>query len=177
MRGWLLILALSATATAQAHRLDEYLQATRVSVSPDRVELRLDLTPGVSVLPELLPRMDANHDGRISRKEQRAYARTVIQDLSLTLDDKPRSVKPERIDFPSEAAIREGEGVIRMRATARFPRCTPGHHDILFRNRHLPGISVYQVNALQPGNKTIEIIRQIRDERQQEYRLQFEVKK
>jgi hypothetical protein len=52
---------------------------------------------------------------------------------------------------------------------------TPGHHGILFRNEHLPGISVYLVNALVPKSKTIQITAQNRDEYQKEYHLRFEV--
>ena len=34
---------------ALAHRLDEYLQATRISVATNRIDLSIDLTPGVAV--------------------------------------------------------------------------------------------------------------------------------
>ena len=36
---------LATPAPAGAHRLDEYLQATRVSIDLDRVGLEIDLTP------------------------------------------------------------------------------------------------------------------------------------
>ena len=42
-----LLLVLSASPSA--HRLDEYLQAARLSLAHTRVELEIDLTPGASV--------------------------------------------------------------------------------------------------------------------------------
>jgi hypothetical protein len=36
-------------STASAHRRDEYLQAARIAVGPDRVRIELDLTPGMAV--------------------------------------------------------------------------------------------------------------------------------
>ena len=42
------ILLLAGTP-ASAHRLDEYLQATTISVEKDRVQAQIRLTPGVAV--------------------------------------------------------------------------------------------------------------------------------
>ena len=41
--------AFAGGATLSAHRLDEYLQAARVGIEPDRLHLELDMTPGVAV--------------------------------------------------------------------------------------------------------------------------------
>ena len=54
---------------ALAHRLDEYLQATRLSLAPDRVVLKIDLTPGVEVAPAIFAMITPNRDGRISEAE------------------------------------------------------------------------------------------------------------
>ena len=42
--GWL-----CAAAPAGAHRLDEYLQATRIGVSQNRIDLEIDLTAGAAI--------------------------------------------------------------------------------------------------------------------------------
>ena len=44
-------------APASAHRLDEYLQATTISVEKDRVQAQIRLTPGVTVLPLVLAKI------------------------------------------------------------------------------------------------------------------------
>ncbi len=46
-----LLLALVALpSTADAHRLDEYLQATLVDIEPGVLRLRINLTPGVDIV-------------------------------------------------------------------------------------------------------------------------------
>ena len=62
----LLLLVLFTLAPARAHRLDEYLQATLLSVEKDRVEAQVRLTPGVAVLPLILAQIDSNRDGILS---------------------------------------------------------------------------------------------------------------
>src|SRR5689334_7014001 len=44
--GWVL---LSLPRDASAHRLDEYLQATRVDVGADGIGIEIDLTPGANI--------------------------------------------------------------------------------------------------------------------------------
>jgi hypothetical protein len=63
--------------------------------------------------------------------------------------------------------------VIQLIFAAKLPRLKPGRHQLVFRNDHLPSLSVYQVNALVPESKKVEITRQIRDDRQRVYQLEF----
>src|SRR5262244_1835242 len=69
-----------------AHRLDEYLQATRVSVERNRIVLEIDLTPGVSVAPLVFSFIDKNDDGGISKPEAEVYGQQVLNSISLSLD-------------------------------------------------------------------------------------------
>jgi len=80
---------LLATTPAFAHRLDEYLQATLISVEKDRIQVEIRLTPGIAVLPIVLAKIDADGDGIISQAEQRAYAQRILQDLPLSIDGDP----------------------------------------------------------------------------------------
>ena len=70
----------------QAHNLDEYLQAARLSLVRDRIALELDLTPGVAVAPGIIAIIDRDADAAISSEEARAYAQTVMSDVRLSLD-------------------------------------------------------------------------------------------
>ena len=160
---------------ARAHRLDEYLQATRIAVSSDRIQLRIDLTPGAAILPQLLPKTDLDGNGRFSRKERTAYGQLVLRDLHLELDGHRIELRLDHVDFPPRADMMAGEGVLRLILVSKIPKLTPGHHELVFRNNHLPEISVYLVNALQPADKRLSITRQVRDQTQKEYRLEFEV--
>src|SRR4030088_2575854 len=87
-------------AHAFAHRLDEYLQATMISVEKDRVQGSMRLIPGVAVSSIVLASIDTNADGVISETEQRAYAQRVLGDVALSVDGY--SLKPTlvSIGFP-----------------------------------------------------------------------------
>lgn len=170
------LVALFALAVpALAHRLDEYLQATRIAVARDRIELHLDLTPGVAIFPKLLPLIDPDGNGRISRRERDAYAQQVLREIHLEVDHRPVSLGLKSVSFPPRADMEGGEGVIQLTAVARFPKLKAGSHEIQFRNDHLPAISVFLVNALVPKEKSVSITRQERDELQRDYRLELEI--
>lgn len=63
-------LLLLLPATAFAHRLDEYLEATILSVQSDRVDGTMRLVPGVAVSSTVISGIDTNGDGTISAGEQ-----------------------------------------------------------------------------------------------------------
>ena len=46
-----------------AHRLDEYLQATRISITTNRIDLTFELTPGVAIAAQVLELIDSDRDG------------------------------------------------------------------------------------------------------------------
>lgn len=162
-------------ADALAHRLDEYLQATRVSVATNRIDLSIDLTPGVAIADELLVVMDKNQDGRFSDKECAAYATCVLKDMEIRLDEMVLILSLVDDSFPALHEVKGGLGVIRIKATAPVGQLSEGRHALSLTNAHLPTISVYQVNALVPKDHAIKITNQTRDELQRNYRLEFRV--
>jgi hypothetical protein len=158
-----------------AHRLDEYLQATLVSVATNRIDLSIDLTPGVAVADEVLAVIDQDGDGPTSGDECTAYAQRVLKDIRIGLDGKV--LVPSLVDasFPAPHEVKMGLGVIRIKATAPIEQLSAGSHAFSLTNAHLPGISVYLVNALVPKDPAIKITKQTRDESQKGYRLEFRV--
>ena len=176
MRAHLLGCLLLVLATnAFAHRLDEYLQATRVSVAANRIDVSIDLTPGVAVADQVLAVIDRDHDGRISEDERAAYARSVLKDMRVGLDEKVLALSVVESSFPALLEIKGGLGVIRIRATASVGPLATGRHALTLTNAHLPAISVYLVNALVPKDRGIAITKQTRDELQKNYRLEFSI--
>lgn len=173
--GPLICLLLVLATDALAHRLDEYLQATRVSVATNRIDLTIDLTPGVAIVDQLLVVIDKDRDGRVSKKEIAAYAQRVLKDIRIGLDEKV--LVPSLVDtsFPALQELKEGLGVIRIKATVPTGELSAGRHAFSLTNAHLPAISVYLVNALVPKDRAIRITKQTRDELQKDYRLEFEV--
>src|SRR5437868_5560505 len=113
---------LSAGTSVFAHRLDEYLQATLLSVEKDRVQAQLRLTPGVAVLPAVLAGIDTDANGLLSDAERSAYAQRVLRDLSLTIDGAPLRLKLVSTQFPKLEAMEEGLGEIRLDFYATVPR-------------------------------------------------------
>jgi len=169
-------LLLVPASEALAHRLDEYLQATRVLVGTNRVDLSLDLTPGVAIVDQLLVVIDKDRDGQVSENEATAYAQSVLKDIRVGLDEKALTPRLVDTSFPKLAEMRSGLGIIRIKATVVLGQLTAGQHTLGVTNAHLPTISVYLVNALVPKDPSIEIGKQTRDEFQKEYRLEFKVK-
>lgn len=166
-------LLLATAVTASAHRLDEYLQATRVAVTTNRIDVSIDLTPGLAVVSNVLAEIDANRDAQLSESERQAYIGRLLDDLRGELNG--RHVKLTLIDatFPTIAEMKDGLGIIRVKASAAIEALPPGTHTFTLTNRHLPKISVYLVNALVPKDRGIQIKKQTRDELQQSYQLQF----
>ena len=114
-----LTIALLWPATAAAHRLDEYLQAARVSLERTGVLIELDLTPGAAVASAIGPLIDRDANGVITPAEIEAYGRRVLADLTMTLDGRDIALELTTIEAPSIGEMREGTGVIQLRATGR----------------------------------------------------------
>jgi hypothetical protein len=142
---------------AESHRLDEYLQATRLAFSRDRVVVELDLTPGVSVARQVFAMIDRDGDARVSPVEIEAYGQRVLQDLSLRIDGRLSTLNLVRAESPTWDEIREGLGTIRLEASAEAPLATYGRHRVMYDNAHQPAIGVYLVNALTPSVTGIKI--------------------
>jgi hypothetical protein len=162
-----------AATPALAHRLDEYLQNTIISVEPDRIHLQMTLTPGVAILPRLLATIDADGDGAISDTEQRAYAEAVLRDITLTVDSHRLTPRLVSLRFPEIDRLEEGLGDIRLEMDAHLPPGTH-HRKFIFENHHQSSIAAYQVNCLVPVDPGIRIAAQRRDYLQSRYELEYE---
>ena len=166
-------LVVAMSVTASAHRRDEYLQATRIAVEPDRVQVELDLTAGISVAEAVSRDIDRDGSGVISGDEARRYATAVVKAVRLDVDRRPLQVELINVTVPELGAIRNGEGVIRLELSARLPALAAGAHQIFFLNAHRADIGVYLANALAPVNPRIAIVAQRRDVAQREITIDY----
>jgi hypothetical protein len=164
-----------AGSSASAHRRDEYLQAARLAVDPDRVRIELDLTPGIAVADGVIAGIDTDRSGAISSAEAQAYAAVVRQSVHLEVDAAPLAVYLSATTFPDVAAMRNGEGPIRLILTGVLPPLAAGRHALRFRNAHRPDIGVYLANALVPDSRRIAIIGQRRDVAQRELTIDYDL--
>jgi hypothetical protein len=163
---------LLAAAPALAHRLDEYLQGTIVSVGKNRVDAQITLTPGVSVFPTLIADIDTDANGVISAAEQHAYADRILRDLSLKIDGQPLTPQLLSVQFPAIDEMKEGRGEIQLEFAADLP---PGgsSRKLMIENRHESRIAAYQVNCLVPSDPGIRIVAQHRNYSQSHYELDY----
>jgi hypothetical protein len=163
------LLAFGLTGEARAHRLDEYLQSTLISVEQDQVEVEIRLTPGVAVLPVVMAVIDRDRDGRISADDEREYAERVLREVALESDGQPIRLTVVGRSFPAVEDMRQGLGTIllKLRGERR------GGHEMRFVNRHLTGISVYLVNCALPASGGLTIGRPVRDNLQTEIRFEY----
>lgn len=161
-------------APAAAHRLDEYLQATRIAFGDHTVDVEIDLSPGVRVAPQVVALIDTDCDGALSRAEQRAYAALVVNLASLTVDGAAAPLALLSSEYPSVAEMRAGTGTIHLRARSAVQSVSAGAHELTYVNVHQPEISAYLVNALAPPSG-IRITGQQRDAWQRQLRLEYVV--
>jgi hypothetical protein len=169
-----LAVALLVPAAADAHRLDEYLQATRVALGRGQVVVELDLTPGASVASAIVALIDRDGDRTISPAEIEAYGRSVVGDLTLTLDDRPVSLVLSRIDAPTIGEMSDGMGTIRLRAAGRADDGT-GRRELFVRNDHSRTNSVYMINAMMPDDRDTTVVAQVRDPRQSTAQIEYRI--
>jgi hypothetical protein len=170
------IASLALASDAAAHRLDEYLLATRLDVARDRLALELDLTPGTSIAATVFRVIDRDADGVVSAREIEDYARVVLRDLVIEVDGVRHGLTLTRAECPSWPEFRDGIGTIRIEASSAMPLVAARSHRIRYRNLHRPDISVYLANALVPSWRDVAIVRQSRDVRQQSFELDIDVR-
>jgi hypothetical protein len=169
-------MAIVGGAEVSAHRTDEYLQAARLAIRPRRVQIELDLTPGIALAEAILVDIDRNRDGSLSQDEQRAYGALVVSALTLEVDGTPVRAQLGDTSFPDAEAMRRGEGTIRIQLAATLAGLSRGPHQLLFRNSHRPDRSVYLANALVPDSDEIAVTAQRRDGGQRELIIDYVVR-
>jgi hypothetical protein len=163
-------------ARSSAHELDEYLQAARVSLSRSHVVCDIDLTPGADVVSPILSLVDRDGDRLVSPQEAEAYGRAVLLDVTFELDGRAVPLTLTRVEVPPVGEMNAGVGTIRISASGRPGVLGSGRHHLYFRNDHVPEGSVYLANALLPDSRDIVVARQVRDPRQREIRVEYEVR-
>jgi hypothetical protein len=171
--GLTLLLLAAATAPASAHRRDEYLQAARIAIDPDRVQVTLDLTPGISVAQSILAGIDRDGSGSISAQETESYARELLRGVALDVDGMPVGLDLAASTFPALDAVRNGEGTMRVEAVAQLSRLAAGVHHLHYRNSHRADIGVYLANALVPASDRVAVTAQRRDRDQRDLMIDY----
>ena len=169
------LLFVAGTAVpARAHRLDEYLQATRIGFERERLQVEINLTPGANIASQIASLIDTNADGVISQVEGAAYVRRVLDAVSLSIDGRRVALRIDGHEIPGPEAMAAGMGIIRIRGSVTIATGA-GRHHVAYSNSHLPQTSVYLVNALVPSDPRVVIGTPQRDRMQRALDLDFDV--
>jgi nickel/cobalt exporter len=171
----LLFALLVRPLAAQAHPLDVYLQATYITVAPAQVVVELDLSPGVLVAPQVLPLLDPDADQQITDAEGRAYADSVLRNVTLQVDGQALPLAVTKIDMPQYLAIQAGYGTIRVFTTAALADGMTGTHTIAYVNTNAPTGAAYQVNTFVEQGAAITLGKQNRDGIQQSMTVDYAI--
>lgn len=177
MRTSLAAIVLASFAWApplEAHRLDEYLQAARVSVEANRARVELDLSPGVAVAGGIVGTIDSNHDGQVDVREADAYAAAVLREATLNVDGRAVTWHLEHCEIAAIDDMLQGVGTTRIVASAPVTAAS-GHHRLTLTNNHQPRVSVYLANALTPTDRRVTLGAQRRDVLQRTFTLDYDV--
>jgi hypothetical protein len=158
---------------AWAHRIDEYLQATILSLEANRAHASMRLIPGVMVAPSVIATIDVNHDGLFSEAEKQSYAERVVRDLSITIDGEIAKPKLDEWVIPDASQLRDGLGEIYLEYHVGLPPSTAFNRSLIVSNHHLNDVSVYLMNVEVPQDRDLRILDQKRNARQSTYELDY----
>ena len=170
-----LAMSVAAVSAGSAHQLDEYLQAAKLDIGLTRVELELELTPGVDVADAVIADIDRDGNGVASPDERSAYANRVLKAIELQLDGAPLGIQLTSSRFPALDTLRAGDGIIQLQSSAALARQDRGTHHLFFRNRHRPERAAYLANVLVPRDASIEVTAQRRNPTQSDLAIDYVV--
>ena len=162
-----------AETPALAHRRDEYLQAARIAIDQQRVQIDLDLTPGIAVASRVLDEIDRDRNGVVSDSEARAYATRVIDDIRVDVDGDALPLSLAYTRVPTVDSVLRGEGTIQFQLTAAVRPLAAGDHRLSYRNAHHQDISAYLANTLVPATDRVMVLTQHRDVAQRELVVEY----
>jgi hypothetical protein len=134
----------AAGLPAQAHPLDEVIQAAYLTLAPGEVQLDLEIQPGALVAGGIAREVDANRDRKISDAEARAYGERVLRASTLTVDGAPADLRLVRVVVPAYANLIQGD-ILRVYAVTRR-KDRAGAGTLAYFNRYAPVKSQHQAN-------------------------------
>ena len=158
-----------------AHPLDEFYQATFITLAPNRVSMIVELYPGVLVAPQITGLVDADGDEVISDAEEQAFVQWFLTDVTFEVDDVPTPLQPTALEFPTVLDLRAGIGIIRFHLSADLPADHRGEHHLFYENNYLSDSGTYLVNALSDKPEWIQINQQNKDVFQKSVRLDYTI--
>ena len=142
--------------------MDEIVQGAYLTVAPNEIRLELDLIAGIEVVDSILESLDRNFDQNITDAEARAFARRVLVEGTLTLDDVSVPWTLVDVTVPPYSNLKLGSATIKIYATVKRPD-SMGARTLHYLNSYQPAKSQWTANVfLQPGGWQYQVTRQQR---------------
>lgn len=163
-----------SSANASAHRRDELLQAARIDIDSQWVDVQVSLTPGMMIADGFIKGLDRDADGVLSDDEKAAFLGDVLAAMTVRIDGQTIPIHIESSSFPSIEELRSGDASIDFLCGAAVPR-SAGKHRVAFINAYRRDIGVYLVNALTPVDPKVTIGTQQRDPDQQSTTIDYSI--
>jgi len=161
-------------AGAQAHRLDETLVGSLVLLSPARISVQVDITPGTLLAREVHDRIDLDRNGVISAAERTSLGAGWARQVRIQLDGAERGLRVLDCEVPDLERLLAGDGIIRINAALDGVPDRGVHKLSIVSGDSFPN-PVFAVNALKPVDDRIRILRQDRDAGQRVYAVDYEI--
>jgi hypothetical protein len=166
-------IALLSCTQASAHRRDEYLQAARIAIAPARVDIELDLTPGIALASNVARRDRSRSRRQRCRQRGRRVRRTRPRRNQAGSRWPADAARVGRTPISDCVGYVKGEGTIQIRLSAAVPPLAAGGHRVLYRNDHRPDIAAYLANALVPASDRVTVQAQRRSVDQRDLVIEY----
>lgn len=136
-------LALIMVSVSWAHPADMYRYTHSISVSPNGIQITWEIAPGPMLAPATWQYADQDQDGTVSDQEARAWAQTVVQSLSLSLDGTRLALDLQTVEWPSGLTeLVSGEEPISIHLRADWSISIDQAHQLVLQNQFNPKDSV-----------------------------------
>ena len=165
--GWLLPIA-------AAHPTDRLNQAAYITLSPQKVSIELDFSPGELVAPQFVQEFGSNL-GSLNSETIQKFSQTILEHVRFTVDNKQIELKPDSSlnQIPDLALLKAGGAQLQLVFTADLPSLS-GQHQFVFENKYQPVKSGYGANVF-VESKDVKIIKQARDSSLQVFTVDFDI--
>jgi hypothetical protein len=97
-----------ASSIAQAHQLDETLVGSLILLSPTRISVQVDITPGALLAREVHELIDLDRDGTISQAEEMALGQQWAKQARVEVDGAAGSVRAVACEVPELETLLSG---------------------------------------------------------------------
>jgi hypothetical protein len=129
-----MLIALPVGAAAHPHTTVN--QQAELSLGRTQVVLTYLIAPSTRDGAHMFEHLDTDGDGRLSRKEQSAFAGELLAETSLTVDGAPVELTLTELTFPDRKTMAAGGGLIKVTARKGLAFDSATKHDVALEVRH-----------------------------------------